>query len=112
MRPNYVDDPVSGAALLGAVDAVPELLDGCEPRPEQRGRVVDCRDRLRQDPLDHDALRQLCVLAAPKGFLGDDALCARPDSGVTQLEVDHARDELGARIHRRIRARPVRWEAP
>jgi hypothetical protein len=92
-------------SLLPAIGEILDLLAACEPRPEFAAQFQSCRDRLAADPADAEALMELYVLTAPKGFLGDGPLYARPGGPLSQAEIDRRSAALVEKIQAHIAVR-------
>ena len=88
--------------LLTAIDEVLALLGSCIPRPEYIARFESCKERIIENSADRETLQELYVLSAPRGFLGDGPLYPRPESGITQNEINKIRWNLVERIHKAI----------
>lgn len=98
-------DSSQKTALVRAVEDVLDILAECEPQPAFIARFQSCRDRLAADPNDAEALQELYILSAPKGFLGDGPLYARPAGTMTQGEINRRSRELVERIQAKITKR-------
>jgi len=80
--------------ILRAIDRIVRLLRRCEKSEDWIGRFVTVRQRLKDNPRDAEAIEELRVLSAPRGFLGDCPHYPKPDFGLTRRQVEEESDRL------------------
>ena len=85
--------------LIGTLDEILMLLRGCVGNEDKIEEFHTCRQRLRRNLHDREALESLRILCAPRGFLGDSPHYPKPDTGMTLRKVSQRAYELCEQIY-------------
>jgi len=80
--------------LIEVIEKTIELLRLCEETEVWVSKYERCRDAIRAKPSDADALGEIALLSAPRGFLGDHPMKLKADSGFPEKKLTAERWKL------------------
>lgn len=86
--------------LQKAIDDIVALLQCCTGNEDWIGRFVVCRRRINRRLHDPNALEELRILCAPRGFLCDSPHYPKETCPLTSRQVYRRAEELGEEMYR------------